>query len=120
MAIYSLSTALDVPSQSTEAPMKQAVAITILAAAAAFAQEPVVQRSTIWVDAVKRGDMAVMVRGTGVLTANLTAELKVPESQSKQVQIGQTVLIDTRQGIVAGRVMRIDAAVSNGMRIVEV
>jgi hypothetical protein len=101
--------------------MKQAVAaVTIfLGAAAVFAQEPAVERSTIWVDAVKRGDMPVMVRGRGVLTANMTAELNIPESQSQHVQLGQAVSVDTRQGIVNGKVMRIDASVLNGMRIVE-
>lgn len=102
--------------------MKQAVAAVLmtLGAAAVFGQDAVVERSTIWVDAVNRGDMAVMVRGRGMLTANLTAELNIPDSQAKQVQAGQKALIDTRRGIVTGTVTRIDGSVVNDLRTVEV
>lgn len=44
----------------------------------------------------------------------LKAELKVSESQAKDVIVGQSVKIDTRNGIVKGRVIRIDPAVVNG------
>lgn len=44
----------------------------------------------------------------------LKAELKVSETQAKDIQIGQPVSIDTRNGIVAGKVIRIDPSVQNG------
>ncbi len=44
----------------------------------------------------------------------LKAELKVSETQAKDIQIGQMVSIDTRNGVVAGRVIRIDPSVQNG------
>jgi HlyD family secretion protein len=44
----------------------------------------------------------------------LKAELKIPETQAKDVQIGQLASIDTRNGMVSGHVMRIDPAVLNG------
>jgi len=44
----------------------------------------------------------------------LKAALKVSETQAKDIQIGQPVSIDTRNGIVKGRVIRIDPAVQNG------
>ncbi len=44
----------------------------------------------------------------------LKAELKVSETQAKDVLIGQPVDIDTRNGIVKGKVIRIDPAVVNG------
>jgi HlyD family secretion protein len=44
----------------------------------------------------------------------LKAELKIPETQAKDVQIGQLASIDTRNGIISGHVMRIDPAVQNG------
>jgi len=44
----------------------------------------------------------------------LKAELKIPETQAKDVQIGQSAAIDTRNGIIPGRVIRIDPAVQNG------
>lgn len=44
----------------------------------------------------------------------LMAELRIAETQAKDIAIGQTVKVDTRNGIVMGEVMRIDPAVLNG------
>jgi HlyD family secretion protein len=44
----------------------------------------------------------------------LKAELKVPETQAKDLLIGQPAQIDTRNGIIAGKVTRIDPAAQNG------
>ena len=44
----------------------------------------------------------------------LKAELRVSETQAKDILIGQTVDVDTRNGVVKGRVIRIDPAVQNG------
>jgi HlyD family secretion protein len=44
----------------------------------------------------------------------LKAELKIPETQVKDIQLGQPASIDTRNGIIAGRVSRIDPSVQNG------
>ncbi|MFN7994929.1 MAG: HlyD family efflux transporter periplasmic adaptor subunit [Bryobacteraceae bacterium] len=44
----------------------------------------------------------------------LKAELKIAETQAKDVTIGQPASIDTRNGIVKGKVSRIDPAVLNG------
>lgn len=52
--------------------------------------------------------------------ARLKAEIKIAETQAKDVQIGQRATVDTRNGIVAGRVMRIDPSVQNGTRTVDV
>ncbi len=45
---------------------------------------------------------------------HLKAELKVPETTAKDVIIGLKVEIDTRNGIIMGKVSRIDPAVVNG------
>jgi HlyD family secretion protein len=50
----------------------------------------------------------------------LQAELRVPETQARDVQIGQSVAVDTRNGIVEGRVTRIDPAVLEGTVQVDV
>ena len=50
----------------------------------------------------------------------LKAELKIPETQAKDVQIGQLASIDTRNGFISGHVMRIDPAVINGTVTVDV
>jgi HlyD family secretion protein len=49
----------------------------------------------------------------------LKAELKISETQAKDIQLGQPVTIDTRFGIVSGRVTRIDPSVQNGTRTVD-
>lgn len=50
----------------------------------------------------------------------LMAELRIPETQIKDVLIGQTVRVDTRNGVIAGQVSRIDPAVQNGAVLVDV
>src|SRR5262249_42744922 len=50
----------------------------------------------------------------------LKAELKIAETQTKDVQIGQVASVDTRFGIVPGKVVRIDPSVQNGTRTVDV
>lgn len=44
----------------------------------------------------------------------LKAELRIAETQTKDIKIGQTAEVDTRNGVVAGRVSRIDPAALNG------
>jgi len=50
----------------------------------------------------------------------LKAVLRVAETQAKDVQIGQPVSVDTRNGLVPGRVARVDPAVQNGTVTVDV
>ena len=50
----------------------------------------------------------------------LRAELRVPETQAKDVKVQQSVRVDTRNGIVPGVVVRIDPAVQNGTVQVDV
>lgn len=54
-------------------------------------------------------DLAIVVQ-----PSKLKAELKIPETQAKDVEIGQFANIDTRNGIIPGRVSRIDPSVLNG------
>ena len=46
--------------------------------------------------------------------ASLKAELKIAETQIKDVKIGQPVEVDTRNGIIQGQVSRIDPAAREG------
>jgi HlyD family secretion protein len=55
-----------------------------------------------------------------VQPSKLKATLKIPETQAKDVQIGQVASIDTRNGIADGHVSRIDPAVTNGTVDVDV
>ncbi|HTW64902.1 MAG TPA: HlyD family efflux transporter periplasmic adaptor subunit [Bryobacteraceae bacterium] len=50
----------------------------------------------------------------------LKATLKIPETQVKDVAIGQSASIDTRNGIIPGHVSRIDPAAVNGTVDVDV
>jgi HlyD family secretion protein len=51
---------------------------------------------------------------------HLIAELKIPETQARDVQIGQAATVDTHNGTVDGNVMRVDPAVQNGTVTVDV
>jgi HlyD family secretion protein len=44
----------------------------------------------------------------------LKAELRIAETQTKDIRVGQTAEVDTRNGFVPGKVTRIDPASSNG------
>jgi HlyD family secretion protein len=50
----------------------------------------------------------------------LKAVIKVAETQAKDIQIGQPASIDTRNGMVDGRVSRVDPAAQNGTVTVDV
>src|SRR5262249_46374115 len=50
----------------------------------------------------------------------LKAEIKVAEPSAKDILIGQSAEVDTRNGVIAGTVIRIDPAVINGTRTVDV
>jgi len=50
----------------------------------------------------------------------LKATLKIPETQAKDILIGQVASIDTRNGIIPGHVTRIDPASTNGTVDVDV
>ncbi|MGD0786406.1 MAG: HlyD family efflux transporter periplasmic adaptor subunit [Terracidiphilus sp.] len=50
----------------------------------------------------------------------LKASLKIAETQARDIQIGQPASIDTHNGVIPGRVQRIDPAVQNGTVTVDV
>jgi HlyD family secretion protein len=50
----------------------------------------------------------------------LKAVLRIPETQVRDIAVGQVATIDTRNGLVQGHVMRIDPASVNGTVTVEV
>jgi HlyD family secretion protein len=51
---------------------------------------------------------------------HLKAEIRIPETQAKDITIGQPATVDTRNGIVKGQVSRIDPSVQNGTVTVDV
>ncbi len=52
--------------------------------------------------------------------ASLKAELRIPETQIKDVRLGQLAKVDTRNGIIEGQVARIDPAAREGTFTVDV
>jgi HlyD family secretion protein len=50
----------------------------------------------------------------------LKAEIKIAETQAKDIQHGQRAVVDTRNGVIPGHVMRIDPAVVSGTVAVDV
>lgn len=52
--------------------------------------------------------------------SRLKAEIRVAETQAKDIQIGQVAQIDTRNGVVTGKVGRVDPSVQNGTVTVDV
>ncbi len=55
-----------------------------------------------------------------VQPGRLKAELRIPESQAKDVAIGQSASVDTRNGIVQGRVSRKDPSAVGGSVLVDI
>jgi len=51
---------------------------------------------------------------------HLMAELKVAETQARDVQIGEPASVDTHNGVISGTVMRVDPGVQNGTVTVDV
>lgn len=51
---------------------------------------------------------------------HLMAELKVAETQARDVQIGEPASVDTHNGLISGTVMRVDPSVQNGTVTVDV
>jgi beta-lactamase regulating signal transducer with metallopeptidase domain len=90
------------------------------------AQDPVqpltVQHEEVWSDTVKQGDMTVEVRGLGMMTSKDTAELRIAETQLKEVVAGKPATLDfpPLRTTVSGVVTAIQPGVSNGTVGVEV
>jgi HlyD family secretion protein len=51
---------------------------------------------------------------------HLMAELRIAETQARDVQIGEPASVDTHNGVISGTVMRVDPAVENGTVTVDV
>ena len=76
----------------------------------------VVQEMTLQVgQRVRPGDVLAKV----AQPKKLMARLQIPETQAKDIVLGQTASIDTRNGIVSARVSRIDPNVISGTRTIE-
>jgi HlyD family secretion protein len=55
-----------------------------------------------------------------VQPTRLKAAVKIAETQAKDIQLGEKASVDTRNGVVAGHVIRIDPAAENGTVTVDI
>jgi len=60
------------------------------------------------------------VLGKVAVPSHLKGELRIPETQVKDVRLGLPASVDTRNGVVAGKVVRIDPAAREGTVLVDV
>lgn len=85
---------------------------------------PVVNRSTITVAYVERGTMTIHVRGLGVLApannGRLKAAIQMAATMAKEIRIGQPASIDTRNGIISGKVINVGSDDSGGVIAVDI
>ncbi|HLJ49556.1 MAG TPA: M56 family metallopeptidase [Bryobacteraceae bacterium] len=84
--------------------------------------EPVVDLHTVWLDTVKQGDMKMELRGSGLLTSNHTAALKVAGTQMQEMRQGEPAIIGfkNRKETVGGKVAVVHPEVANGTVTVDV
>ena len=90
---------------------KQVEELTIRAGLLGRVQEMTLQQG----QKVKPGDVLAKVAQPW----KLMARLNIAETQAKDIVLGQKAEVDTRNGIVAGHVIRIDASIVNGTRTVD-
>jgi HlyD family secretion protein len=65
---------------------------------------------------VNPGDRLAVV----VQPGRLKAELRIPETQARDLAIGQAASVDMRSAVIPGRVVRIDPAATNGTVTIDV
>jgi HlyD family secretion protein len=52
--------------------------------------------------------------------SRLQAEVRIPATQAREIRLGQLAHVDTRNGVVEGRVARIDPTVRQGAVLVDI
>ncbi len=103
---------LDQLANTRELRQRQADALDVRAGIAGVLQRVAVEEG----QQVAAGSTLARVARPG----ELMAELRIAETQAKDIVVGQQARIDTRNGIVGGRVLRVDPAVQNGSVQVDV
>lgn len=91
---------------------EQAAGLQVTAGIAGVLQEVPVEVG----ERVQPGTVLARVAKPG----DLKAELRIAETQAKDIEVGLPARIDTRNGVVAGHVSRIDPAVREGTVLVDV
>jgi HlyD family secretion protein len=103
---------VDQAKQLAKLKMDQVAALHVRAGMAGVLQQLPVQIG----QRVKVGDNLARVADP----TKLKAQVKIAETQAKDIQMGQKSVIDTRNGVVNGHVVRVDPAVEQGTVTVDV
>ncbi len=98
--------------------LRSKFAASLILITAAFAQETAIDRSSVWIDKVNRGNLPVKIRGRGVLAQDQTAEIKIPENLAGSVQQGQQAWIRLGPDTASSKVARIGGPVSRKQTLV--
>jgi HlyD family secretion protein len=114
------------PTRRTNRAAHGSVVLTVVLFVTAFVAHlnpplspPSIERGMVWPDTVRRGMMIRQVRGSGALVpasdaTHLKAVLQIPKTQASEIASGQPASVDTRYGIVPGKVARVDTSPTNG------
>ena len=132
---------LDIPRESNQRQRRIRMIIYCVVGVAALAgitifllrlkpAAPVVDKTAVWVDTVKKGPMVIGVRALGTVAPQAKGAkassngtivlLRIPQAQAKGVKIGEAVSIDTHNGIVPGHVAGVVPVVIGGVMTAEV
>jgi hypothetical protein len=132
---------LDIPRESNQRQRRIRMIIYSIVGVAAVAgvtvflahlkpAAPVVDKTAVWIDTVKKGPMVIGVRALGTVVPqtkgakapsnSTTVQLRIPQEQAKDVRIGEAATIDTHNGIVPGHVAGVVPDVIGGVMTVEV
>ncbi len=110
--LASKQAAVDQANQLAQLKLNQVTALHVKAGMAGVLQQLPVEIG----QRVKVGDNLARVADP----TKLKAEVKIAETQAKDIQINQKAVIDTRNGVVEGHVVRVDPAVEQGTVRVDV
>src|SRR5207245_2792343 len=110
--LASKQAAVDQANQLAKLKLDQVEALHVKAGMAGVLQQLPVQIG----QRVKIGDNLARVADT----SKLKAQIKIAETQAKDIQANQSAAIDTRNGVVKGHVKRVDPAVEQGTVTVDV
>jgi HlyD family secretion protein len=110
--IASKQAAVDQANQLAQLKLNQVEALHVKAGMSGVLQQLPVEIG----QRVKVGDNLARVADP----TKLKAEVKIAETQAKDIQINQKAVIDTRNGVVDGHVVRVDPAVEQGTVKVDV
>ncbi len=99
--------------------------IVLFALTRVIHEQPAVDSYDPWIGTVERGSMLRDIRGRGSLVSarnrlRIVARVKVLDSMAGDLRLNQSAEIDTRKGMVKGRVSYIGSLPSNELRSVDI